>query len=42
MNQIINLIQKFFIFEAKPQRIGLTQLKEPAVIPASKPSIKNK
>lgn len=42
MNQILNLIQKVFVFEAKPQKIGLTQLKEPSVLPQKKPSIKNK
>ena len=42
MNQILNLIQKVFIFEAKPQKIGLSQLKEPVVLNQNKPSIRNK
>ena len=42
MNLILNLIQKFFIFENEPQKIGLTQLKEPVISNNSKASIKNK
>ena len=42
MNTIINLIQKFFIFEKEPQRIGLSQLKEPVIIKREEPSIKSK
>ena len=42
MNKILNIIQKFFIFEAKPQRIGLSQFKEPVSIKKQAPSIKNK
>ena len=32
MNIILNLIQKIIIFEKEPQKIGLTQLKEPVII----------
>lgn len=42
MNTFINLIQKIFIFEKEPQRIGLTQFKEPTVISKPEPSIKTK
>ena len=42
MNLILNLIQKCFIFEKEPQRIGLTQLKEPVVQTQNVHSIKNK
>ena len=43
MNIILNLIQKLFMFEKEPQKIGLTQLKEPILAqPATIPSIKNK
>lgn len=42
MDTIINLIQKIFIFEAKPQRIGLTQFKDTAPIKKKEVSIKNK
>lgn len=43
MNAFINVIQKCFFFEKEPQRIGLTQFKEPpAVKKAETPSIKNK
>ena len=42
MGQILNLIQKIFIFEAQPQRIGLTQFKEPVVKEKRAVSIKNK
>ncbi len=42
MNFILNLIQKCFIFEKEPQRIGLTQFKEPIKIKKEEPSIKSK
>ena len=43
MEHILNIIQKCFIFEKEPQKIGLSQFKEP--VEKSKkeqPSIKNK
>ena len=42
MNIILNLIQKIFIFEKEPQKIGLTQLKEPVSQVQNVHSIKNK
>ncbi len=42
MDKVINLIQKVFMFEAKPQKIGLTQLKKVSGTNVVKPSIKNK
>ena len=43
METFINLLQKVFIFEKEPQKIGLSQFKEPVhkekII---QPSIKNK
>ena len=42
MNTILNLIQKIFIFEKAPQKIGLSQLKEPVSIKKSEPSIRSK
>ena len=43
MEIIINLIQKFFIFEKEPQRIGLSQFKKTITTQTKrKPSIKNK
>ncbi len=43
MNAFINVIQKCFFFEKEPQRIGLTQFKEPVEVKkAETPSIKNK
>lgn len=42
MNTFLNLIQKFFIFEKEPQKIGLSQLKEPVLIKKEAPSIKSK
>lgn len=42
MGQILNLIQKIFIFEAQPQRIGLTQFKEPVISEKRTVSIKKK
>ena len=42
MDTILNLIQKCFIFEKAPQKIGLSQFKEPVEKPKEAPSIKNK
>ena len=42
MNLILNLILKCFIFEKEPQKIGLTQLKEPVVQVQNVHSIRNK
>ena len=42
MNTILSLIQKFFIFEKEPQKIGLTQLREPVEVQPKVHSIKNK
>ena len=43
MENFLNIIQKFFIFEKAPQKIGLTQFKEPiAEKKEEKQSIKNK
>lgn len=43
METFINIIQKFFIFEKEPQKIGLSQFKEQqSVLKESAPSIKNK
>ena len=42
MEHILNIIQKCFIFEKEPQKIGLTQFKEPEIKEKPAPSIKNK
>ena len=42
MDIILNLIQKCFMFEKEPQKIGLSQFKEPVEIKKEAPSIKNK
>ena len=43
METFLNIIQKFFIFEKEPQRIGLSQFKEPEIKEKKKDtSIKNK
>ena len=42
METILNLIQKVFIFEKEPQKIGLSQLKETVTPKKDEPSIKNK
>ena len=43
METIVNIIQKLFIFEKEPQKIGLSQFKEPTVQEKKKTcSIKNK
>lgn len=43
MENFISILQKIFIFEKEPQKIGLTQFKEPVIKEkAVQPSIKNK
>ena len=42
MNIFEMIIHKILIFEKEPQKIGLSQLKEPAPVKKSEPSIKNK
>lgn len=42
MNIILNFIQKVFVFETKPQKIGLSQFKEEAPVKKIQPSLKNK
>lgn len=43
MEIFFNLIQKIFIFEKEPQRIGLSQFKDiPEPVKKKEPSIKNK
>lgn len=43
MNLILNLIQKCFMFEKEPQKIGLCQLKEqPVAVKNTEPSLRNK
>lgn len=42
MNIFETIIHKILIFEKEPQKIGLSQLKEPAIAKKSEPSIKNK
>ena len=42
MNIFETIINKILIFEKEPQKIGLSQLKEPSVIKKTEPSIKNK
>jgi len=43
MNFILNIIQKIFVFEKEPQKIGLCQLKEDTISEKKKEvSIKNK
>lgn len=43
MELVINLIQKFFIFEKEPQRVGLSQFKKTIQTQAKpKPSLRNK
>ena len=43
MDIITNILQKLFIFEKEPQKIGLSQFKEAQQIKEKeKPSIKNK
>jgi len=42
METFLNLIQKCFIFEKEPQKIGLSQFKEPVEKKKETPSIKSK
>jgi hypothetical protein len=42
MEKFANIIQKFFIFEKEPQKIGLSQLKEPVLQKKEEPSLKTK
>ena len=42
METFLNILQKMFIFEKEPQRIGLSQFKEPVETKKDEPSIKNK
>ena len=42
MDTFINLIQKLFIFEKEPQKIGLSQFKEPVIKEKPALTIKNK
>lgn len=43
METFVNILQKVFIFEKEPQRIGLSQFKEsPKKEKPAQPSIKNK
>ena len=43
MENFINALQKVFIFDKAPQKIGLSQFKEPEIKKEeSKPSIKDK
>lgn len=42
MNILESIIHRLLIFEKEPQKIGLSQLKEPIIQRKSEPSIKNK
>lgn len=42
MEKFLSILQKCFIFEKEPQKIGLSQFKEPVEAPKKEPSIKNK
>ncbi len=42
MEKFLNILQKFLFFEKEPQKIGLSQFKEPVVAPKPEVSIKNK
>lgn len=42
MNIFETILSKLLIFEKEPQKIGLSQLKEPPKIKKAEPSIKNK
>ena len=43
MEKFVNILQKIFMFDKEPQRIGLSQFKEPEIKPEKKDvSIKNK
>ena len=36
------IMHKILIFEKEPQKIGLSQLKEPEIVKKSEPSLRNK
>ncbi len=36
------IIHKLLVFEKEPQRVGLSQLKEPVILKKEEPSIKTK
>ena len=42
MEKFLNILQKCFIFEKEPQKIGLSQIKDPIETPKKEPVIKNK
>ena len=42
MEKFLNILQKCFVFDKEPQRIGLSQFKESVETPKKEPSIKNK
>lgn len=42
MNILETIMRKILIFEKEPQKVGLSQFKEPTVIKKAEPSIKNK
>ena len=42
MEKFLNILQKCFIFEKEPQKIGLSQFKDPVETPKKEPAIKNK
>lgn len=42
MNILEMIMKKILIFEKEPQKVGLSQFKEPVAIKKSEPSIKNK
>ena len=41
MNIFESIIHKILIFEKEPQKIGLSQLKEPIIVKKTEPSIMN-
>ena len=42
METFLNILQKMFIFEKEPQKIGLSQFKEPVETKKEEPSLKSK
>ena len=42
MDTFINILQKLFIFEKEPQKIGLSQFKTETNFPKKTPTIKDK
>ena len=42
METFLNFIQKIFLFEKEPQKVGLSQFKEQTEVKKQAPSIKNK